>query len=296
VIDVFRPREQAAVEYWFWKLHVGDLAFLLDVIVRRSSGLAEVRPSLWLRGGGRVEHDVTATWTVEPGRVVAGATDLRPGQSVGRVSDIAWDLHWEEGAALVSPLRGVLARLEPFDTSILIRPQARFWGTIEVGGEVFEVTDTPGAFYHYWGRRLMDRWVWLSATLFDDDPERRVEAIVCGKSHLFGRLPYPIPLSYVWTTDGERTDLIVSTVNGMVRTKLTLDGIVIGAIGLTGARHRITARWGAVPANGIGEGIVQTMHADATIDGIPASSGTVGLEMRGWPRRAAKAGEGADNA
>jgi len=281
--DVFQPRENAAVEYWFWKLHIGDLAFLLDVIVRRKVGTAETRPSLWLRGIGRVEHDVTPIWTVQPARIVAGATELRPGSSIGRVGDISWDLRWEEGAALATPLHGLLARAEPFDTSIIIRPQARFSGTIEVGGERFVASDTPGAFSHYWGRRLMDRWVWLSATLFEGEPERRLEAIVDAKSHLFGRLPYPIPLSMVWTTDGDHTDEVISTVNGIIRTKPIEDGIAIDAKRLGGPRHRIVATWGAVPGNDIGEGIVQTMHADATIDGVRAVPRTVGLEMRGWP-------------
>jgi hypothetical protein len=127
----------------------------------------------------------------------------------------------------------------------------------------------------------MDRWVWLSATLFEGEPERRLEAIVDAKSHLFGRLPYPIPLSMVWTTDGDRTDEVISTVNGIIRTKAIHDGIAIDAKRLGGPRHRIVATWGSVPANDIGEGIIQTMHADASIDGVRAVTRSVGLEMRG---------------
>ena len=43
------------------------------------------------------------------------------------------------------------------------------------------------------------------------------------------------------------------------------------------------ATWGSVQANDIGEGIVQTMHGDVSLDGSRAVSGTVGLEARGWP-------------
>jgi hypothetical protein len=43
-----------ALEYWFVKVHAGDLAFLVDYIVRRAPGRAEVRVSLWTRGRPRV--------------------------------------------------------------------------------------------------------------------------------------------------------------------------------------------------------------------------------------------------
>ncbi len=43
------------------------------------------------------------------------------------------------------------------------------------------------------------------------------------------------------------------------------------------------ATWGPVEANDLGEGIVQTMHADRTFDGIPAAPRPVGLEVRGYP-------------
>ena len=44
-MDPFAPRDHAALDYWFWKFHVGDLAFLVDVIVRRRTGTSETRVS-----------------------------------------------------------------------------------------------------------------------------------------------------------------------------------------------------------------------------------------------------------
>ena len=189
-MDPFAPREHAPLEYWFWKLHVGDLAFLVDVILRRRTGVAETRVSLWLRGEGRVERAPASDWSAHGDLVVAGTTLLRPDMSRGAVGDITWDLRWDEGPTLVTPLHRAVAWLEPLDLSIMIHPHARFSGTIEVGGERFEVTDLPGAFTHYWGRRLMDRWIWLSATQFDGEPDRRVEAIV-SRSRLWGGPPLP---------------------------------------------------------------------------------------------------------
>lgn len=287
-MDPFAPRA-AALDYWFWKFHVDDLAFLVDVIVRRQTRRAEVRVSLWLAGVGRVIHAETADWSAEPTRVVAGPTQLRPGASTGAAEDVSWDLRWDVGATIVTPLRGPMARLELFDTSILAWPLARFDGWVQVGDRRFEVHDVPGAFYHYWGRSLSSRWVWLSATSFEGEPARRLEAIVQIRTRLLGGPRFPLTLGYLWSTDGARADLTVSTINGLIRSRPLPGGIGIDSVSLGGPRHRVVATWGTVLPNDIGEGIVQTMHADAVIDGHRTVSATVGLETRAWPSAAAVA-------
>jgi hypothetical protein len=184
----------------------------------------------------------------------------------------------------VSPLPGVITRLEPFDTSIVIWPLARFTGWIQVGARRFDVADVPGAFYHYWGRRLMDRWVWLSATRFEGEPERRLEAIVDARSRLFGGVRYPAALSFLWTTGGRGADMTVSSINGLIRTRPIPGGIAIDSVRIGGPRHRVIATWGVTTPNDIGEGILQTMHGDLVLDGRQhAAAATVGLEMRAWP-------------
>jgi len=252
-MDPFAPREHAPLEYWFWKMHVGDLAFLVDVIVRRRTGIAETRVSLWLRGEGRVEHAPASHWSADSDLVVVGATELRPGASHGAVGDIAWDLRWVEGPTLVTPLHRAVAWLEPLDLSIMIRPEARFSGTVDVAGERFEMTDLPGTFTHYWGRRLMDRWIWLSATQFDGAPDRRLEAIV-SRSRLWGGPRLPTAAAYLWTTDGTSGDLVVSAINGIVRTRRVPDGFALDAVRLGGSRHRVVATWGHVPTNDLVKG------------------------------------------
>ena len=281
-MDPFAPRDHAALDYWFWKFHVGDLAFLLDIIIRRG-GSSESRASYWLRGEGHVVHETAAEWSAEPAFVRVGRTELRPGASVGMAGDVRWDLRWTPGSTLVSPVRGLVARFEPFDTSILAWPQARFTGTVEIGTERFEVQDVAGTFYHYWGRRLLDRWVWLSVTQFDGQPERRLEGIIGGRGRFYGRLPYPVPVSFLWMTDGSRHEEVVAAVNGTIRAKMTQTGVTIDGRRLSGPRHHVVATWGEVRPNDLGEGIVQTMCADLTLDGVSAVPGSVGLEVRGYP-------------
>ena len=122
-MDPFAPRDDAALDYWFWKFHVGDLAFLVDVIVRRGTGSSETRVSCWAardwKGAARAIRGVVGRHGSDP----VGDTELRPGRSFGQVGDVQWDLEWSPGEAIVSPLHGMVARFEPFDTSIVVWPE-----------------------------------------------------------------------------------------------------------------------------------------------------------------------------
>jgi len=281
-MDPFEPRPNARVDYWFWKFHVGDLAFLVDLIVRRQTGVAEVRVSEWLRGVGRVIHDETRDWTAAPSEVRIGGTTLQPGRCVGSADDVSWDLTWTQDQ-VISPMRGLIARFEPFDTTLVAWPYAVFSGSVQVGHERFDLADVPGTFYHYWGRRLADRWVWLSATQLEGHPNRRIEALFAARTRLYGRVPVPMPISLLWVIDDGRPQELVSAVNAMFRVTADRDQVTVAARGILGARHRLAASWGEVPPNDVGEGIVQTLHANLNVDGVAAMSGTVGLEVRGYP-------------
>jgi hypothetical protein len=248
-----------------------------------------VRVSQWVGGAGSVIHAVTRDWSAEPDEVVVGATRLRIAASEGEAEDVAWNLRWDCGSTLVNPLPGVMARLEPFDTTILAWPFARFDGWVQVGDRRMDVRDVPGTFYHDWGRSPSARWVWLSATSFEDEPGRRVEGIVGIRTRLLGGPRYPVTLGYLWSTDGDRADLTVSMVNGLVRARAVPGGVAIDSARIGGPRHRVTAAWGSVLPNDIGEGIVQTMHADLVVDGHRSVPGTVGLETRAFPSASAVA-------
>ena len=277
----FAAHPRATVEYWFWKLHVDDLAFLVDFILRPRSGGGEVRLSLWRRGVGRVVHLASGDWRAGRDEVVVGPNQLRSGASHGAADGIEWDLAWDVGERVVTPLPGLLARAEALDLSIFIRPDCRFNGHVTVDGERFGLSGVPGTFSHYWGRRLPDRWIWLSATSFDDDPDRRVEAIF-SSTRLWGVLPMPGPIGLLWTRGGGQEDLVVSPVNGLVRARRLGAGFQLVARRIGGPRHEVVATWGQPSANDLGEGIIQTLHGDCTVDGAPAAAATVGVETRAW--------------
>lgn len=67
-VENFRSRG-APLEYWFVKVSSGDLAFLVDWIVRRDSTRAEVRISMWARRIGRVLRSQSGVWREDGTRV-----------------------------------------------------------------------------------------------------------------------------------------------------------------------------------------------------------------------------------
>jgi hypothetical protein len=280
-MDDFAPRS-AALEYWFWKFHSGDLAFLVDFIVRRRTGDAEVRVSLWVRGLGRVVHQRDDDWSTDAGRVAIGGSQLQAQGSTGVAGDISWDLRWTGGADLVEPWPRVMARVQPLDMQFLLRPSARFSGSVRVGSATFAVDDVPGLLTHYWGRQLSEHWLWISATSFEDDPRRRLEVLIA-RSRLWGRIPLPMPTAYAWTTDGGRPELTISPLTGIVRLRRMGTDAVVDVRRLDGRRHRIVCRVGAVPVNDLGDGIRQTILGDLTLDEQRAVAETIGIESRGWP-------------
>lgn len=279
-MDDFPPKDEA-LEYWFWFLRVGDLSFLVDFILRRGAGQAENRVSVWLRGEGRIEHVVESEWTESAEAVSIGGSRISPGGSSGQAGDIAWDLRWEADPVTFRPGTSLATATRMFDMRSVIQPYARFTGSIAVGAESFAVEEQPGLLVRYGGRRLLDRWWWVSATEFEAAPGRRVEALVA-RSSLWGLGPLRIPIGYVWTSDGTSHDRTVSPVNGIVRARRLPDGVEIRSARL-GHGHRIVVRAPESAFRDIGDSIRQTLVADLEIDGLHAVPGTVGFEERRMP-------------
>lgn len=276
----------AAFEYWFFNFRAGALSILIDFIVRRgpSSDGVEIRVSRWVRGIGTVERSVDP-WREDPVAVVGSAagTFKREG-SVGNVGACNWDLSWKLGDRRLDPRPRVFGPFHPADLELITFPAARFDGWVTVGDERFDVSASPGAITHYWGRRLPDRWTWISATEFPGRPGRRVEALEAW-SRTWGRGP-SLPIGYLWTTDGLRDDLTISPVTGLIRVQRDRPAggadlsISMSSLRLGGKSHRLHVYAPESVFNDLGEGIRQTLLADLTFDGLPAAPSSVGLELR----------------
>jgi hypothetical protein len=264
------------LEYWFLKLHAGDLAFLVDFIVRRRTVAAEVRVSLWVRGRGRVARIDDLGWQADPGAVAIGASRFEAGRSVGAVDDIAWDLTYEAGAGRAAPAVPLLSRLHPFDLELVSRPGARFQGYVVVAGERFDIVDTPGSLTHYWGRRLADRWHWISADSFGDT-DLTIEAVAL-RTRLWGVRP-TVAIGYLWMAEAGREDLLISPLNGIITLAGTANDYTLVARRL-GRTTRLRCAAPADRYNDLGEGIHQTLHGTCTVLGRDLADTRAGLEFR----------------
>lgn len=268
----------AALEYWFWTLHQPGLALLVDFIVRRERGTLELRVASWVDGVGSVERRFADEWSIAGPTLSLDGARLDADGSAGRLGSVAWELTWDRGPHLVDPRPG--GRVHPLDLEALIRPSATLSGFVSVGDRRWDVDAAPGMLDHYWGPRLFDRWAWISATGFVDAPESRVEAFVA-RSTIFGRTPSIMPLGYLWVGGIEQSQLTISPVTGLIRSRRDGDRIRVQSLRLDGRRHDLECWAPAESFVELGEGIRTSLLGNAVLDGHQALPGTVGLEFRG---------------
>jgi hypothetical protein len=264
------------LEYWFFRLNAGRLAFLVDFIIRRSVGTAEVRVSLAVDGRGRVERRNADTWVARGDRVVISDCSFDGEGSKGRVGDIDWDIRQELGGSRIYPAVPPIRWMHPFDMEIVSRPKARFSGQVRVGDITFPCAQAPGMVSHYWGRRLPARWWWISANLFEDS-DLAVEGLL---AHTRVWSMAAVNTGYLWIEHHGRRHLVIHALNGLIRVegmpeRFTLRARRLGTPGFT-------VQCSASPDGyvDLGEGIKQTLLGTCLIEGLGEARGTAGLEFR----------------
>jgi len=274
----------APIEYWFFKFNLERLAFLVDFILRGERDQGEIRISLWVDGNGRVEHATFPMWSTKSPFVAIGGCSLDADSTRGALRDVEWDMSYEPGPARVHPAVPPVSWLHPFDTEIINRPQARFAGTVRVGDRQFSVPETRGLVSHYWGRRLMDRWWWISANHFDE-PGIAVEAIVA-RSHLWGLRAPAVKIGYLWLHSPNSSHTVISPVNGIISVNGRPDAFTVTSRSITGRNVRLSCSASIDRYNDLGEGIRQTLLGTCAIEGLATASESAGLEWRqaeAWP-------------
>jgi hypothetical protein len=273
----------APLEYWFFKFHVGErLGFLVDFILRRRTGSAEVRISYWLDGAGQVVRPTVplASSQADGQRVsIAGCTLVR-GASRGSSDSLSWDLVLEAGPTSVDPRNALLRWLRPLDMELCSWPRARVSGNVRVGDQLIQVPDSPALITHYWGRRLPRSWCWLSANQFAGEPDCALEAMVL-RSGLWGLPGQVLRVGYFFLERGGRRQLIVSPLDGAIQLEARPDGLALTARPFRGPPVRLSASATPEQYNDLGENIRQTLLASFRLDEGPPSQSLGGLEWRG---------------
>jgi hypothetical protein len=267
----------APLEYWFWKASWPGGGAIVDYIVRRERAEAEIRVGTWNGGVEPVTHHTSASWQADADGIRIADGSFTPTGSYGAVEGVRWAIEWDLGSDRVLPRPDWFGPLHPFDLETVVRPGALFRGTITFGDREIAL-DSAGAVTHYWGRRLPDRWTWISASGFDDDPDARLEAFL-GSSRIWGRLPGPMA-GYVWLRSGSGTEQTVMPLTGVIRGRRDGFQTHLSSARIDGRRHSIVCSAPTVTFNDIGESIRQNVLADLRLDGHPRATGTAALEFR----------------
>lgn len=90
-----------------------------------------------------------------------------------------------------------------------------------------------------------------------------------------------MPLGYLWVGGIEQSQLTISPVTGLIRSRRDGDRIRVQSLRLDGRRHDLECWAPAESFVELGEGIRTSLLGNAVLDGHQALPGTVGLEFRG---------------
>jgi hypothetical protein len=268
----------APLEYWFWKVRTPEGGAIMDYVVRRDAGTVEVRVSTWRPDVCPVIHESSTEWSAGVEGIRIGGSHLDATGSAGSAGDVRWEVRWDLGAPRLAPRPDWFGPLHPFDMELVARPHARLRGLLRLGPRTIKL-DGAGVVAHYWGRRLPDRWTWISASGFDDDPDARLEALLVSSRLWNG--PLHVPAGYVWLSADGHVEETVEPLTGAIR--LTRDGhaVRISSLRADGRRHTIECTAPSSTFNEVGDGVEQSLSADLSLDGRLRATGSVGLEFRG---------------
>jgi hypothetical protein len=129
------------------------------------------------------------------GGVSVGASDLAPDRCAGETSDTSgrpmrWELSWTpvaEPATYFPPALEKAAGGATFPVAAV--PLARASGWVDVDGERIDLEDVPLQQSHLFGGRHANRWGWVHALGFDDDPGGFLTLIWARPQRAGGRVP-----------------------------------------------------------------------------------------------------------
>jgi hypothetical protein len=206
--------------------------------------------------------------------VVNGDARFGPDGCAGAVDDVAWDLAYDGGDGRAGPR--VPGLDSAFDMSLVSRPRAVFDGSVVVADERFDVVAAAGSVTHYWGRRLPDRWHWISANSFAGT-DLAVEGVLM-RTRLWGRRP-ALTAGYLWWSEAGRDHLLVSPLTGLITVAGSRTDYRLTARG-PGGTTRLECRAPAEAYSDLGEGIRQTLVGRCAVVGRGLIDPRAGLEYR----------------
>jgi hypothetical protein len=293
------PRQAHYESFYLKACHPSEpVAIWIRHTVHKPPGSAPVG-AVWFTlfdqgaGGPRAVKQTIGRPTSEGDEYIrVGEASLTPDTARGQVEakgrSAAWDLRFESSGEPLRHLpRGWMYSAPLPRTKLLSpHPDANFHGRLEVGGEEVDVASWRGMVGHNWGSQHAERWIWLHAGGFVQEPDAWID-VALGRVRL-GWLTTPWIANGALSIEGERLQL-----GGVERVSVTdvrespeecvvsLPGGNLTVQGLVRAARRDTVGWIYADPDGSEHQVLNCSVADLTLTvsrpGRPART----LEARG---------------
>jgi hypothetical protein len=295
IAEVLRgfAERRSALDDTFFKFNLPErgIGLLVDFIVRRRQRhrVVEVRASLYTPEGSSVvstSYPLSSVRREDGGARTIGNAWLGPSGSRGAIGNVSWDLVFQPAGSLLEPqVIGQIVR--PFDLRLRSVPDALFSGNITIGRHGYSFSHEPGTIGTFFGRRMPDRWYWISASAFDR-PGVALECMLLDSS-IFG-LPFVrTRVGYLSLTSPEGNALLMHPLTANIQLTGDRRDFVVTAR----PRHGppISFRCSAPEARyqHLGDRIYATLLGICSVDGLAVSDGLTALAER-LPTRRGKAG------
>ncbi len=290
VLEGFGAR-RAAYDDVFFKFNLPEIgmALLVDVIVRRKHRRrqVELRACLYAKDGATVhtEHyPLSSLKRDDEGALVIANAWLGPGGSRGSVGPISWDLVFVPTGPLLDPQ--VTGNLRPFDLRLRSVPDVLISGNVSVEAHGYTFSHEPGTIGTLFGRRLPDRWYWVSANAFRA-PGISLECMLLD-SRVFGMPFTHARIGYFHLRTPSSTVTLLHPLTGQLHIAGDRTSFQVTA------RHRhdppISVQCSAPETryHHLGDRIYTTLLGTCEVDGLTIADGTAGLGHREPLRQAAR--------
>ncbi len=124
------------------------------------------------------------------GWIAIGDSAIGPGRAEGECGDARWSLRVRSEASGLRHLAPAWLYRAPLPRTKLTSPApaASFDGTLELAGRgTIELSGWPGMVGHNWGSEHAERWIWLHALAFDEEPRAWLD-VALGRLKIAGRM------------------------------------------------------------------------------------------------------------
>lgn len=259
------------LEYWFFKVNMGNTALLVDWIGRRRINEKILRVSIHSPSKREVLFETLP-------ELPDANTYLRPNHTQGKIGDVEWDLTINLNEKRIAPDIFPAGLLRMADLQLVSAPLATFTGLIRHGNHQIRIQEARGLVSHYWGRQLAPEWWWVSTNQFEEEGYA-VECTVL-RSKLWGT-SIEMPLAYLYLAQPHQQELIMAPL-GLAQVSGSPEQFQIEIRRLGKASIFLTGRGRAY--GDLGEGIMNTLVGDLEVRVgsklLAQAKGTAGLEYR----------------